>query len=58
MSKTRDFIKELFELYDKYGFSIGHEDSHGSFKLEKNNKYNKKWMEDSLLFYEDLEKEK
>jgi hypothetical protein len=47
-----NFLKELFELYDKYNLYISHEDSQGSFILETNEKmmnYHKEWMKECTI---------
>lgn len=43
--KAEDFKKELFELYDKHGLSISHQDNHGAFVItSKRMEENKRWM--------------
>lgn len=39
-----NFLAELFELYKKYGVSIGHEDQQGGFLLNKYCEKNVEWM--------------
>lgn len=39
------FLNELFDLYEKHGLSIGHEDSHGAFIIEKLKDANVEWMQ-------------
>jgi len=41
-----EFLDELFDLYERHGFSISHEDTHGSFIIEKNTQENREWMKD------------
>ena len=43
--KTVDnFLKELFDLYEKYNISISHEDQHGGFIFEEDCKVNREWI--------------
>lgn len=42
------FKKELFELYDKYDISIGHEDTQGEFRIESNHNANREWISEAI----------
>lgn len=39
-----NFLKEINEVCKKHNFSIGHEDSQGSFEVEIYNKHNVDWL--------------
>ena len=43
----RCFYRDLIALYKKYGISISHEDSHGSFIIENYNEHNVDWIMDA-----------
>ena len=47
------FLNAIDNICKKYNFSISHEDSHGSFILEKYNDYNIKWLKDCMLDLEE-----
>ena len=38
------FIKDIEEVYDKHGFSIAHEDIHGSFIVGPDSHRNREWL--------------
>lgn len=38
------FLYEIIEVYKKYGFSIAHQDEHGSFEVEKYKEENIEWL--------------
>lgn len=42
--KVDDFLKEVVEVCKKHGLSIGHEDIHGAFTVEKYSEDLKKWL--------------
>jgi hypothetical protein len=43
------FIQEILALCKKHGFSIAHEDTHGSFVIEKYNDYDSEWFEAAMI---------
>lgn len=43
------FLNEIVEVCEKHGFSIGHEDKHGCFKLEKYSESNIRWLKQTTL---------
>lgn len=45
--KPYQFINEICEICKNYGFSISHEDSHGSFIIEKYNDTNINWFKNA-----------
>lgn len=48
--KAEDFKKELFELYEKHGLSISHEDGQGAFIItSKRMEKNKSWMKGATV---------
>ena len=57
--KTREFIElsesqvkffdEIEEICKKYNLSISHEDTHGSFVIEKHNQSNIDWLKSAIL---------
>lgn len=42
-----NFLDELEKLYRKYGLSLGHEDEHGAFTIEKFNEGDVKWVREA-----------
>jgi len=42
--KVNDFLKNIIEICKKYGFSIGHEDTQGSFIIEDFKDENITWL--------------
>lgn len=42
--KVEDFLKNIIEICGNYGFSIGHEDTQGSFIIEDYKDENIKWF--------------
>lgn len=42
------FLAELVEVCRKHGFSLGHEDNHGAFLVEKFDVGNLEWLLDAL----------
>lgn len=51
--KARKFVKAILKVYRKYGLSIGHEDSQGSFEINNNIKSNSKWLSSAAVYYDD-----
>lgn len=49
MENVKLFLNELEELYKKYGFSIGHEDSQGGFIIEDFDESNVEWIKDASV---------
>lgn len=49
--KMKEFIDEIIKVMKKYNLSISHEDSHGSFIIEKYEEYNIKWLKDAMKKY-------
>jgi hypothetical protein len=43
------FIVDLFSLYEKHNMSLGHEDNHGSFIVNKNCEYNRDWVKNASV---------
>lgn len=43
------FLNEITKIYKKYNLSLSHEDTHGSFIIEKYDEYNIKWLKNSLI---------
>lgn len=43
-TKINIFLLEIIEVCKKHGFSISHEDSGGSFLIEKFNEIDTKWL--------------
>jgi len=41
------FLKEVIELSKKHGYSISHEDGHGSFIVTSYNEQYSKWLNDA-----------
>ena len=44
-------MKEFIKVMKKYNLSISHEDSHGSFIIEKYEEYNIKWLKNAMKNY-------
>ena len=44
MSKVDEFISEILEVCKKRGFSISHEDGHGSFEIVNYSSKNSDWF--------------
>lgn len=42
--KIRKFLKEIYEIYCKYGISISHQNTDGAFILEKYDVDNFDWL--------------
>lgn len=42
--KEKAFLDELVEVYRRHGFSLSHQDSHGSFEVEEFDEYNVEWL--------------
>ena len=49
--EMKEFIDEIIKVMKKYNLSISHEDSHGSFIIEKYEEYNIKWLKDAMKNY-------
>lgn len=47
--KEKEFIEAVIALYKQYGFSIGHEDSHGAFVIERFCEQNVTWLRDAII---------
>lgn len=43
-AKIDAFIEEVLDVCKKHGFSIGHEDGHGAFEIEKFNESSSSWL--------------
>jgi hypothetical protein len=44
--KIKCFLCDIEKVYRKYDLSISHEDSHGSFIIEKFDQYNLDWLQE------------
>lgn len=44
-----EFFQDLFALYEKYNISIACEDRSDAFILQKNSRYNRKWILDAYV---------
>ncbi|NLW48795.1 MAG: hypothetical protein GXY86_15890 [Firmicutes bacterium] len=42
--QVKAFIEEIIEVCKKYGFSIGHEDTQGAFKIKEYNTDDIEWF--------------
>ena len=49
--EMKEFIDEIIKVMKKYNLSISHEDSHGSFIIEKYEEYNIKWLKEAMKKY-------
>jgi hypothetical protein len=47
--KIKSFFNEIEDVCKKYGYSIGHEDGHGAFEIDKYCETNIKWLKDAHL---------
>lgn len=47
------FLNEIIDVCKKYNLSISHEDSQGSFILEKYDEYNIDWLKECSVDLED-----
>ena len=52
--EIKAFFKEIEETCKKHGYSISHEDAHGSFEIEKYNEVNIDWLKKANLRLNDL----
>jgi hypothetical protein len=43
--EVEEFLEDLFDLYDKHGLAIAHEDRHGSFIVKEDDQELRSWME-------------
>lgn len=46
-AKIDAFIEEVIKVCKRHRFSIGHEDGHGAFEIEKFNDSNAGWLRDA-----------
>ena len=49
--EMKEFIDEIIKVMKKYNLSISHEDSHGSFIIEKYDDYNIRWLKNAMKNY-------
>lgn len=42
------FLDELIAIYNRYGYSLAHEDTHGAFKIDSLNAENIEWLKECL----------
>ena len=47
--RIEDFLKEITDVCKKYGISISHEDSQGTFILEDYNEYDIDWLKEASV---------
>lgn len=47
--KQIKFVEEIESICKKYELSISHEDSQGSFIIDKFNQYNIKWLQSASI---------
>ncbi len=57
-NEIKSFLDEITHVCEKYGISIGHEDGHGNFILEKFSRYNIDWLANAAISSELKEGEK
>jgi len=50
-SDVDEFLEEIKTVCIKHGYSIGHEDGHGSFLIEKYTEEDFKWLNDAGIGY-------
>lgn len=43
--KRKEFVEDIFEVYEKHGLGISHEDYHGCFIIRPLNDELKQWLE-------------
>lgn len=44
LDKVEAFLADILAVYEKHKMSLGHEDNHGSFLIEKLSKENTDWL--------------
>lgn len=49
--EMRDFIFEIIGVYNKYGLSLTHEDTHGNFGVQKLSRVNVEWLKEAYKDY-------
>ena len=49
--KVIDFLEDIIKVYEKHNLSIFHEDSGGSFVIEKYSEENSKRLKDASLYF-------
>lgn len=47
--KEKEFLEEIILLYKRFGFSLGHEDGQGAFKVESYSEPNANWLRDAII---------
>ena len=43
------FIQDIFAVYERHGMSISHEDGHGAFIIEKDDLFNRGWLQNAHI---------
>jgi hypothetical protein len=46
-TKIDEFLTDILKICEKHGFSLGHEDNHGAFKIVKFNESYNEWLLDA-----------
>ena len=46
--KVLEFLKEIEEVSKKHSLSLGHEDYHGAFTVEKYSNHNIQWLQEAF----------
>jgi len=54
---TKNFIRDVIELFNKYGVSISHEDDQGSFIIKDIDTENIRWFSEALDLTKNKEEE-
>ena len=49
----KKFLEDIDAVCKKHGLSISHQDTHGSFLIEKYDEYNIEWLFNASKCYED-----
>lgn len=53
-SEMESFLNDIVGVYKKHGLSLGHEDSHGAFRVENFCQDNVDWLFGACKFYSEV----